>query len=55
MTDTTATDELAAMRRIVTTLDRLDIGAPQIRVVAWIWERYMGVPHDANPRPKELT
>lgn len=44
MTDTTATDELAAMRRIVATLERLDTFA-QVRVVAWIWERYMGVPH----------
>lgn len=42
---TTATAELAAMRRIVATLDSLDVGA-QVRVVAWIWERFMGVPHE---------
>lgn len=40
MTDpTTVADELAAMRRIVATLDKLDPQA-QDRVVGWMWDRY---------------
>ena len=36
---TTAADELAAMRRIVATLDRLD-PTTRTRVVGWLGERY---------------
>lgn len=46
--DTSAADELAAMRRIVVTLDRLDHGA-QIRVVAWMFERFLGASHVVGP------
>jgi hypothetical protein len=44
---TPVADELAAMRRIVAVLERLDVGT-QVRVVAWVWERFMGVPHAAG-------
>lgn len=37
---TAAADELAAMRRIVTTLDKLDPTAQQ-RVVHWLFDRYI--------------
>ena len=36
---TTVTDEIAAMRRIVATLDRLDPTTRE-RVVRWLGERY---------------
>ena len=36
---TPVADELAAMRRIVAALDKLDPGA-QLRVVVWLGERY---------------
>lgn len=36
---TTVTDEIAAMRRIVAAMDRLDPKA-QDRVVTWLWDRY---------------
>jgi hypothetical protein len=42
--------ELATLRRIAAALERLDVGA-QVRVVAWIWERYMGAPHVVSVAP----
>lgn len=38
-TPTTAADELAAMRRVVAALDKLDPDA-QDRVVGWLFDRY---------------
>jgi hypothetical protein len=42
---TDATAELAALRRIVTTLERLDEQA-QDRVVGWLFDRYRRPPHE---------
>jgi hypothetical protein len=39
------------MRRIVAVLERLDVGT-QVRVVAWVWERFMGVPHVGAELPR---
>ena len=36
---TTVADEIAAMRRIVVALDKLDRDA-QDRVVTWLWDRF---------------
>lgn len=36
---TTVADELAAMRRIAATLDKLDPAARE-RVAGWMWDRY---------------
>lgn len=36
---TTVAHELAAMRRIIAALDKLDEQA-QTRVVVWLWDRY---------------
>ena len=47
-TDTTPADELRVMARIVKALDPLDAFA-RIRVVAWLWEAYMGTPHVVEP------
>ncbi len=50
---TTVADEIAAMRRIVVALDKLDPNA-QDRIVTWLWDRYrdgqmMGEAYAPNP------
>ena len=45
---TTVAEELAAMRHIVTRLDKLDPAA-QDRVVGWLWDRYRARVDEEDP------
>lgn len=47
-TDTTPADELRIMGRIVRDLARLDHDA-RVRVVAWMFERFLGASHVVGP------
>jgi hypothetical protein len=53
-TDTSATDEIKAMSRIVTILERLDPMA-RIRVVIWVYDRFWHPEaRDTDPQPRPV-